>query len=54
MFNTVTVMNQMDSSNLRLLIECFILVGSAIFGAIFNLVTSVGLPYCLEDRNMVA
>ena len=29
---------------LRLLTECFILVGSVMFGATFNLVTRVGLP----------
>ena len=29
---------------LRLLTECFILVGSAMFGTTFNLVTRVGLP----------
>ena len=29
---------------LRILSECFILVGSAMFGATFNLVTRVGLP----------
>ena len=30
--------------NLRLLSESLILIGSAMFGAIFNLVTRVGLP----------
>ena len=30
---------------LRLLSECLILIGSAMFGATFNLVTRVGLPY---------
>ena len=29
---------------LRLLSECLILIGSAMFGATFNLVTRVGLP----------
>ena len=33
--------------------ECFILVGSAMFGATFNLVTRVGLPYLLKYRKMV-
>ena len=42
-----------DAKELRLLTECFILVGSAVFGATFNLVTRVGLPFVLEHRKIV-
>ena len=37
-------------STSRLLTECLILVGSAMVGATFNLLTRVGLPYFLEHR----
>ena len=39
---------------LRLLSGCFILVGSAMFGAIFSLVTRVGLPWFSEHWKIVA
>ena len=38
---------------LRLPTECFIVIVSAMFGAIFNLVSRVGPPQFLEHRNMV-
>ena len=38
---------------LRLLTGCFILVGSAMFGATFNLVTRVGLQSFLEHRRKI-
>ena len=38
---------------LRLLTECFILFGPAMFGATFNLVSRVGLPYFSEHWKIV-
>ena len=42
-----------QSSHLRLLTECFILVVFAMFGEPFNLVTNVRLPYFLEHWMIV-
>ena len=41
-------LTEYQSFLLRLLNGYFVLVGSAMFGATFNLVTRVGLPYFLE------
>ena len=43
-FTAKLIFHQSPTTHLRLLIWCFILVGSAMFGATFNLVTRVGLP----------
>ena len=42
-----------ENTFLRLLTECFNLVGSAIFGATFNLVTHVGLQKLLKHWQIV-
>ena len=41
------------SGSLRRLSESSILIGSAMFGATFKLVTRVKLPYFFEHRKMV-
>ena len=43
-FTVLNFTNVFQHILLRLLNECFIVVGSAMFGATFNLVTRVGLP----------
>ena len=42
------LLNMLDQFQLRLLAECFMLVGSVMFGASVNLVTRVGLSKFLE------